>query len=65
MPNPACSDFTFLSDDYWKCEFRQKTESWMHMVGTCSLGADSSDSNTSVVDTKFRFEIHILNQCTK
>lgn len=54
--DPACSDFTFFSDDYWKCKAHQSTVPWQHMVGTCSLGPDSADSTTSVVDTKFRFE---------
>lgn len=55
-PDPVCSAFTFLTDDYWKCKIQQDTISWIHMVGTCSLGPDSGDSSTSVVDTKFRFE---------
>lgn len=54
-PDPACSDFTFLSVDYWKCKVRQSTNTSHHPVGTCSMGADSADSTTSVVDTKFRF----------
>lgn len=29
------------------------------MVGSCSMGPDSGDSTTSVVDTKFRFA-HLL-----
>lgn len=58
-PDPACSAFTFLTDDYWKCKAQQDTISWIHMVGTCSLGPDSADSTTSVVDTKFRL-VHKL-----
>lgn len=54
-PDPACSTFEFMSDDYWKCKIQQDTITWIHMVGTCSLGPDSGDSGTSVVDTKFRF----------
>lgn len=54
-PDPACSEFTFLTDDYWKCKVQQETISWIHMVGTCRLGPDTGDSTTSVVDTKFRF----------
>lgn len=53
--DPACIAFTFLSDDYWKCKFQQDTRHCTHIVGTCSLGPDSADANTSVVDTKFRF----------
>lgn len=55
QPDPACSAFEFLSDDYWICKMRQDTQCWIHMVGTCSLGPDSASSSTSVVDTKFRF----------
>jgi len=53
-PDPACGTFTFMSDEYWKCKIQQDTITWIHMVGTCSLGPDSGDSSTSVVDTKFR-----------
>ncbi len=54
LPDPACSAFTFMSDDYWNCKMKRDTHCWIHMVGTCSLGPDTDDSNTSVVDTKFR-----------
>lgn len=54
VPDPACSAFTYLSDDYWMCYAQQRAMSVYHMVGTCSLGPDSSNSTTSVVDTKFR-----------
>jgi len=53
-PDPACSDFVFMSVDYWKCKIRQSTNTSHHPVGTCRMGADSEDSETSVVDTKFR-----------
>jgi len=53
-PDPACTAFAFLSDDYCKCKIHQDGTSWTHMTGTCSLGPESGDSNTSVVDTKFR-----------
>lgn len=53
-PDPSCSEFTFLTDEYWKCKIQQDTVAWIHMVGTCSMGPDSADSTTSVVDTKFR-----------
>lgn len=62
--DPACSAFEFLSDDYWLCKIRQDTLSWIHMVGTCSLGPDSDDSNTSVVDTKFRF-VNVSDSTTR
>lgn len=52
--DPACSAFVFLTDDYWICKIKQNTIAWIHMVGTCSLGSDSGDSDSSVVDTKFR-----------
>lgn len=55
-PDPACTAFTYLSDDYWKCIVQQSTQSIYHQVGTCSLGPDSSNSTVSVVDTKFRYE---------
>ncbi|KAG4079688.1 hypothetical protein HA402_009074 [Bradysia odoriphaga] len=52
--DPACSTFTFMSDEYWNCKMRQDTHAWIHMVGTCSLGPDSDNSDSTVVDTKFR-----------
>lgn len=54
-PDPACEAFTFLTDDYWKCKFQQDVRSCTHMIGTCSMGPDSDNSSTSVVDTQFRF----------
>jgi len=53
-PDPACGAFSFLTDDYWRCMFQQRTKNSFHKAGTCSLGPDSGDSSTSVVDTKFR-----------
>jgi len=53
-PDSACSAFSYLTDDYWNCKIRRDTHAWHHMVGTNSLGPDSGDSSTSVVDTKFR-----------
>lgn len=55
-PDPSCSIFTFLTDYYWRCKIQQDTKGWTHMVGTCSLGPESGDSATSVVDTKFRLK---------
>lgn len=54
-PHPACEAYEFLTDNYWKCMFYQQTMA-AHVAGTCSLGRDAGDSDTSVVDTKFRFE---------
>lgn len=57
QPDSECGEFTFLSDDYWRCKFGQEVMACTHMVGTCSMGSDTEDSTTSVVDTKFRFRI--------
>ncbi|KAG4076679.1 hypothetical protein HA402_001966 [Bradysia odoriphaga] len=53
-PDPACQGYAFLSDDYWICKLHQDVMASVHMVGTCSMGPDSGDSTTSVVDTQFR-----------
>jgi choline dehydrogenase len=51
-PNPACGGFP--SDGYWRCHIEREIATWIHMVGSCKLGPDSGDANTSVLDTKFR-----------
>jgi choline dehydrogenase len=52
--HPACTAHVFRSDDYWKCVLKQSGVSWLHMAGTCGLGPDNGDPNTTVLDSKFR-----------
>ncbi len=51
-PFPGCEDFTFGSNNYWKCYVRHLTLTAFHPVGTCRMGA--SDDPTSVVNRDFQ-----------
>lgn len=51
-PFPGCEDFTFASNEYWKCYVRHLTLTAFHPVGTCKMGA--SDDPTSVVNREFQ-----------
>jgi choline dehydrogenase-like flavoprotein len=53
-PDPACTEFEFRSDDYWRCVLVQQTVGWIHMGGTAAMGSDTSES---VVDSKLRLEV--------
>uniref|UniRef100_A0A336LQK7 CSON001188 protein n=1 Tax=Culicoides sonorensis TaxID=179676 RepID=A0A336LQK7_CULSO len=35
---PGCSQYTFDSDDHWKCCFKYFASTMHHMVGTCRMG---------------------------
>ncbi|XP_055306499.1 glucose dehydrogenase [FAD, quinone]-like [Sitodiplosis mosellana] len=53
IPLEACdSDYTYDTDDYWKCYLHQLTSAGMHHVGTCRMGAENDP--TAVVDTELR-----------
>ncbi|OXA41573.1 Oxygen-dependent choline dehydrogenase [Folsomia candida] len=52
VPSPGCLDFP--SDEYWRCHIHNEIKTWIHMVGSASLGPDSGDATTSVLDTRFR-----------
>ncbi|XP_011547852.3 ecdysone oxidase [Plutella xylostella] len=43
---PACKDYTFLSDEYWKCYALAMSASGFHPARTCAMG--------KVVDTNFK-----------
>jgi hypothetical protein len=49
--DPACTQFQFRSDDYWRCHIMQRSESAIHMVGSCSMGVGMN----SVTDSKFKY----------
>jgi len=55
---PACLEFEFRSDAYWKCVVVQEVVTWTHMGGTCGMGGDMSDS---VVDSKLRLDLALLH----
>ncbi|KAJ8931346.1 hypothetical protein NQ314_015755 [Rhamnusium bicolor] len=49
---PQCENFTYRSDEYWKCLIRHVTTTMYHPVGTCKMGPDSD--RTAVVDPRLR-----------
>lgn len=65
IPEEACDEFEYRSDEYWKCYIQQNTVSWIHMVGSCRMGPDSDTSNDSVVDSKFRYISTSMSQALK
>lgn len=51
--SPArCRTLPFRSQEYWKCYVKQRGYSWLHIVGTCSMGSDTDA--LSVVDSRLR-----------
>lgn len=52
IPLPACVDYQFGTDDYWKCVAIQYTGTLYHPVGTCKMG--SQHDREAVVDNKLR-----------
>lgn len=55
---PACLQFEFRSDEYWKCVLFENVTPWIHLCGTCGMGRDESDS---VLDSKLRYLINTSN----
>ncbi|KAF2903353.1 hypothetical protein ILUMI_02834 [Ignelater luminosus] len=51
-PLPACTDYKFLSDDYWMCALKQLSYPVLHGVSTCKMGP--KDDRTAVVDNKLK-----------
>lgn len=51
-PLPDCKQFTFDTDEYWKCSARQISFTIYHLSGTCKMGP--KEDPTSVVDPKLR-----------
>ncbi|CAH2007538.1 unnamed protein product [Acanthoscelides obtectus] len=49
---PACDQFPYDSDEYWKCAIRHMSGTLYHPVGTCKMGP--KDESTAVVDSKLR-----------
>lgn len=52
VPYPGCVNFTFMSDDYWKCTAKYLTMTLYHQCGTCKMGLKEDPS--SVVDHELR-----------
>lgn len=49
---PGCEHYVFRSDKYWECFARYQSVSLHHIVGSATMGAESSPG--SVVDTQLR-----------
>jgi choline dehydrogenase len=51
-PLPACSRYTFLSENYWACAVRQDTGPENHQAGSCKMGP--AQDPMAVVDHRLR-----------
>lgn len=51
-PSKFCSQFPFDSDAYWECLVKRNVLTIYHPIGTCKMGAATSDS--AVVDPQLR-----------
>lgn len=49
---PECSDFEFLSDDYFRCAVHINTRTENHQTGSCKMGPSSDP--LAVVDPQLR-----------
>ncbi|XP_043675678.1 glucose dehydrogenase [FAD, quinone]-like [Vespula pensylvanica] len=52
MPLSACSQYTFLSNEYWNCAIHQNTGPENHQAGSCKMGPSSDPM--AVVDPQLR-----------
>nr|XP_033205998.1 glucose dehydrogenase [FAD, quinone]-like isoform X2 [Bombus vancouverensis nearcticus] len=52
QPLSACSQYPFLSNDYWRCAVRQETGPENHQAGSCKMGPASDPM--AVVDPLLR-----------
>lgn len=52
-PPDKCRSLAFRSHQYWQCYVKQRGYSWLHIVGTCSMGSDTDP--LAVVDSKLRY----------
>lgn len=48
----VCSQFTYISKDYWKCAIQQNTGPENHQAGSCKMG--TVDDEMAVVDSQLR-----------
>lgn len=51
-PLPGCVNYTFDSDDYWKCAARNLPFTIYHLSGTCKMGPE--DDVTTVVNPRLK-----------
>lgn len=52
VPLAACSQYPFLSNDYWGCAVRQETGPENHQAGSCKMGPSSD--RMAVVDPQLK-----------
>ncbi|XP_029045750.2 glucose dehydrogenase [FAD, quinone]-like [Osmia bicornis bicornis] len=52
VPLAACSQYPFLSNDYWSCAVRQETGPENHQAGSCKMGV--SRDRMAVVDPQLK-----------
>jgi choline dehydrogenase len=52
IPVPGCEQFSFRSDDYWRCVIKHLTCSMYHVSGTCKMGPASD--RDAVVDPRLK-----------
>lgn len=52
VPLPGCVNYTFDSDDYWKCQARNSPITIYHLSGTCKMAPVTDPSG--VVDPRLR-----------
>lgn len=53
-PPDNCRGLVFRSHEYWECYVKQRGYSWLHIVGTCSMGPVTDP--LTVVDSKLRYK---------
>ncbi|XP_055920828.1 glucose dehydrogenase [FAD, quinone]-like [Eupeodes corollae] len=51
---PGCEDYTFGSDNYWRCSIKVLSYTLHHQVGTCKMGP--LNDPTTVVDPQLRIK---------
>jgi len=51
-PSPACSQYPYLSKEYWACAVRQDTGPENHQAGSCKMGPPNDP--IAVVDNRLR-----------
>ncbi|XP_075157435.1 glucose dehydrogenase [FAD, quinone]-like [Haematobia irritans] len=52
LPVPGCKEYTFGSDDYWRCSIRVMSYTLHHQVATCRMGPEADP--TTVVNAKLQ-----------
>ena len=51
--HPSCQNYTWGTEDYWRCYIREDAHIAYHQTSTCKMG--SIDDPTTVVDPQLRY----------